>query len=433
MAKDVLTDKGIKAMKPADKPYKKSDGGGMFLLVQPNGTKIWQLGYRFGGKQRTFSIGIYPDVPLALARDRRNEARKLLARGIDPHAEKMAEKAAKVPEKTFGKFADEWLAKEGKTNAKRTMLGKRHRVDLLKDEFGKMALADITRAAVLDFVRKLEAKGILETRDRVRANGESIYDFAVDDDIRPNPFQRFGKDKLIAKKSAPRPAAIKPADVARLFKAVAVDRQDKGINEVVTFGLRMLALCAVRPGELRNMEWSEIDREAALWTIPGSKMKMGREHCVPLSRQALEILDRMQAISGGQQYVFPSNRACRLGEPLEEHTLNDRLRFLGFDTAGENGHCAHGFRSTFSTLLNRETKMVLDAEGNKKAVKVWDRDLIELQLAHVDRSSVRGIYNRVDSHDMLEPRATMMQAWADKIDIIVNSSDPVPLRKADVA
>jgi integrase len=219
----------------------------------------------------------------------------------------------------------------------------------------------------------------------------------------------------------------KPADVAKLFKAMAIDRQDKGINDVVTLALRMLALTAVRPGELRNMEWSEIDRTAALWTIPGSKMKMGREHCVPLSRQALEILDKMQAISGGQQYVFPSNRACRHRQPLEEHTLNDRLRFLGFDTAGPDGHCAHGFRSTFSTLLNRETKTVIDAEGNKRAVKVWDRDLIELQLAHVDKSSVRGIYNRVDSHSMLEPRATMMQAWADKVDTFVSSGEPVSM------
>jgi integrase len=432
MAKDVLTDKGIKAMKPKERPYKVSDGGGMYLLVQTNGTRIWQLGYRFGGKQRTYSIGIYPDVPLGLARDRRDDARKLLARGIDPHAEKMTEKREKMPGKTFGQFADEWLAKEAKTNAERTMRGKRYRAHLLKAEFGKMALSEITRAAVLDFVRKLEAEGILETRDRVRANGSSIFDFADADDL-PNPFRPFAKDKLIAKKSAPRPAVTKPADVARLFKAVAIDRHDKGINDVVTLALRMLTLTAVRPGELRNMEWSEIDREAALWTIPASKMKMGKEHCVPLSRQALEIIDRMQPISGGHQYVFPSNRASRPGKPLEEHTLNDRLRFLGFDTAGPDGHCAHGFRSTFSTLLNRETKTVIDAEGNKRAVKVWDRDLIELQLAHVDRSSVRGIYNRVDSHSMLEPRATMMQAWADRVDMFVGSTDPIPLKRPEVA
>jgi integrase len=421
MATDKLTDKGVQGFKPKKKSYKKSDGGGMYLLVMPNGSKLWQMGYRFGGRQRTLTIkGGYPEVSLADARVKRDEARALLRKGIDPHAAHMnaQEKAQpdaeeKVAAKTFGAWADEWLAKQtADGDSAKTITGKTNRVRILKATFGTMAISDISRAEVLAFLRELEQKGQLETRDRARSDGQKICAYADDaEDGGLNPFRPFDPEKLVEKKATPRPALTKAADVTKLFKAMAQDLT--GLTEVVGLALRFLSLTAVWPGEIISAEWADIDLDAALWTIPASKTKMRREHVVPLSRQAAALLCRMHVMTGEGRLVF-----CTMREtPLAATTLNARLRFLKYDTARD--HCAHGFRSTFSTLLNREC--------DKNDNKLWDSDLIELQLAHIEEASVKAIYNRTGPTSLIGARAKMMQHWADRIDAMVASGKVVSM------
>jgi integrase len=412
----MLNIKGIENLKPGDKPYKVSDGEGMFLYITPSGAKVWRMAFRFAGKQKELVIGSYPEIGLAVARQKRLEARTLIANGVDPTVAKQEKKLALVAAanaKTFGEWCDEWLDKErAGGNSGKTISGKENRVALLKARFGKTMLADISRDDVLGFLRDFERAGQLETRDRVRANGESIFDYASADDT-DNPFRPFKKGKLIEKKSAPRPAVTKPADVAKLFKALAVDRLETRTSEVVTLALRFLSLTAVRVGELVSAEWSDIDLDGALWTIPAEKMKMRREHAVPLSRQALSILRQMRETTGEGTSVF----SIAKNSPIHASGLNKRLRFLGYDTGRD--HCCHGFRSTFSTLLNGECDL--------NDVKRWDSDLIELQLAHVDESSVKAIYNRTGALTLIGARAKMMQAWADRIDAMVASGTVVSM------
>jgi integrase len=216
-----------------------------------------------------------------------------------------------------------------------------------------------------------------------------------------NPFD-IPADMLLKKIRGNRPAFVEEADLKRLFRSMAVNRSDKGTSEAITLALQMLALTAVRPGELCGMEWSEVDLDKARWTIPAARMKMKREHIVPLSSQALAILRKMQEMTGGHRYVFSTNGG---GKPIEGHGLGKRLRFLGFDTGAE--HCPHGFRSSFSTTMNG----VMDAEHNK----VFGADVIELQLAHIT-GGVAGIYKRENGLTYYAARAKLMQAWADKID-----------------
>jgi len=415
-----LTVKFIDGLKPEEKPKKYSDGGGLYLLVQPTGGKLWQMGYRFGGKQKTLSIGVYgahPDVPLKEAREKRDDARKELRNGRDPHAAKMAAKQERKEAKTFGAWADEWMKKErAGGDTEKTLDNKETRLGYLKTKFGKVIIEDIKREEVLGFLRGFEDEGKLETRDRVRAIGEKICNFADDEEgDKRNPFRPFSDDKLVKKVTVHRPALIESEDVAHLFKLMAKDRKDTIFDDLVGLALRFISLTVVRDSELGAAEWKEINFEKRLWIIPGPKMKERKEHAVPLSRQAIAILENVRGMTGKRRYVF----SCGKDAPLSESALCKRLRFLGYDTKTE--HCPHGYRTTFSTLLNGECDM--------NDVKLWDGDLIELQLAHVEEASVKAIYNRVGALSLIGARAKMMQHWADRIDTIVQSGEPVPFRK----
>jgi integrase len=423
MASDTLTDKGVKALKSGAAAYKKTDGKGMYLLVQPSGSKLWQMAYRFGGKQKTFSIGSYPDVSLAQARDKRDAARKLLSEGIDPMAAKVeAKEAAKRAEagaKTFSSWADEWLAKEKREGLdEKTINGKTRYVAYLKEEFGKGQIGEITRAAVLAFLRGFEEDFKLETRDRVRSAGEKIYSFADDEEgDTGNPFRPFPKGKLLKNDSTPRPGLTRTADVSKLFKKMAAPFEQGRFADVVGHALRFISLTAVRPGEIASCEWTDFDFDLGRWTISAEKMKMEKEHVVPLSRQAIAILEQMKALTGDRQFVF----SCRDDQPISDNTLCKRLRLLGYDTGVE--HCAHGYRTTFSTTMN--------AECDANDTKLWDSDLIELQLAHLDEDSVKAVYNRTGPLSLIGARTKMMQYWADKVDTMVASREPVPFQKKE--
>jgi integrase len=412
----MLTDTACKNAKPKDK---KGDGGGLYLLMQPNGSKLWRLAYRFGGKQKTLAIGPYPVITLTAARDKRDDAKRLLADGIDPSVDKQEKRREQAAARTFTQWADEWLESEGRpTNSydKKTMAGKKRYVGYLKDEFGKSLMLAIKRPDVLLYLRRLEQAGKLETRDRIRAAGEAIFHYADLDGSGHNPFANLVK-QLTKNRSKPRPALTKPADAAKLFRAIAAEYPGARFDDLVGYALRFIALTVVRPGEIASVEWPDFDLDNALWTVPAEKMKMEREHVVPLSRQAVAILRQVHKLTGHRRHVF----SCSRDKPISDNTLNKRLRNLGYDTKSE--HCAHGFRTTFSTLLNGEC----DREGNK----TWDGDMIELQLAHLDTTSVKAIYDRTGPMSLFDARARMMQNWADRVDTMIDGGNVVPIRKRE--
>jgi len=412
---DTLSDKAVKSFKPKDAPYKKSDGKGLYLLVQPAGGKLWQMAYRFLGKQKTFSIGVYPEVSLAEARESRDAARKLLAKGIDPHANMQEEKRQREAAKPFGTWANEWLAKERADGLDgKTMTGKTRYVGYLKEEFGNVMIAAISRAAVLSFLRKFEQDEKLETRDRVRSAGEQICLYADVEESGYNPFRPFGK-QLLKNESTPRPALTRSADVADLFKKIAAPFPRARYGDVVGHALRFISLTVVRPGEIATAEWTDFDFDLARWTISAEKMKMEKEHVVPLSRQALAILVQMMRLTGQRQFVF----SCSADAPISDNTLCKRLRDLGYDTSTE--HCAHGFRTTFSTLMNGECDL--------NDVKLWDSDLIELQLAHLDESTVKAVYNRTGPLSLIGARGKLLQHWADRIDAMVDGGKVIKMQE----
>ncbi len=406
----MLTDIGCRNLKPQAKALKKSDAGGLYLLVKPGGSKHWYMGYRFGGRQKKLSFGPYPIVTLVGARDKRDAAKRLLADGIDPGVAKQVAKREQVAARPFGTWADEWLEKERAQLNEKTMAGKVRYVGYLKSEFASRLIPAIKRPDVLLYLREFEKTGKLETRDRIRATGEQICVYADVKGEDYNPFRNL-KKQLTANVSVPRPALTDLVDVATLFRTIAAPFERARFDDLVGHAVRFLALTVVRPGEVANAEWTEFDN--ARWTIPAEKMKMKHEHVVPLSRQALAILKQVKTLTGGRRFVF----SCSRDKPISDNTLNKRLRDLGYDTT--NQHCAHGFRTTFSTLSNGEC----DREDNK----LWDGDVIELQLAHLDESSVKAIYNRTGPLSLIGVRTKLLQHWADRVDTMIDGGNVVPM------
>jgi integrase len=412
----MLTDTACKNAKPKDRQYKMSDGGGLYLLVTAT-AKLWQLAYRFGGKQKKLSFGAYlPDgrgVALVAARVKRDAAKVHLADGIDPGAAKQEAKRAQAAALTFAEWADAWLEKERQLWDVKTMAGKERNVGYLKDEFGTRLIPAIKRADVLLYLKKIERARTLEKRDRMRAAGEHICVYADVEGTDYNPFRNLNK-QLLANVSEPRPALTDSEEVATLLQTIAAPFDRARFNDVVGHALRFISLTVVRPGEIATAEWSDFDFIRARWTIPAEKMTMEKEHVVPLSRQALAILEQMKRLTGQRRFVF----SCSRDTPISDNTLCKRLRDIGYDTSIE--HCAHGFRTTFSTLSN--------AECHPDENKMWDSDVIELQLAHLDESSVKAIYNRTGPLSLIGPRAKLLQHWADRIDIMVGNN-VVPINK----
>jgi integrase len=407
----MLTDTACRNLKPQAKPYKKSDGGGLYLFVKPSGSKHWHMGYRFGGTQKKLSFGPYPEVTLSEAREKRDAAKKLIAHGTDPAVAKQEAKRAQAAARNFSEWADEWVERERAAKPsfdEKTIAGKTRCVGYLKAEFGGRRIPEIKRPDVILYLKDFEKSGKLETRDRVRSAGEQICIYADIEGNDYNPFRNL-KQQLIENDSEPRPAITKPVvEVAKLFENIAAPFERGRFGDLVGHALRFISLTVVRPGEIADAEWSEFDFGMARWTIPVEKMKMKCEHVVPLSQQALAILGRVKELTSDRRYVF----SCGKDKPISNNTLNKRLRDLGYDTKKQ--HCAHGFRTTFSTLINAE----LDSEDNKS----WDSDVVELQLAHLDESSVKAIYNRTGPLSLIGARAKLLQHWADRIDRMVGGN-----------
>ncbi|HEX7113696.1 MAG TPA: integrase arm-type DNA-binding domain-containing protein [Steroidobacter sp.] len=383
-----LTEARIRAARPREKPYKLFDGGGLYLLVTPGGGRWWRLKYRYGGRECGISLGIYPDVSLKAARERRDEARRLLASGVDPSAHRKAERAASA--QRFEALAREWLAGEEKKLAPATYAKAKWLLESwLLPALGAQPIGEITPAELLGVLRRVESRGIHETAQRAKQLAGRIFRYAIATGRAERDITADLRGALVPPATRNRAAITEPARVGELLRAI-----DGYIGQPATlYALRLAPYVFVRPGELRAAEWREFDLKAAEWRIPASRMKMREPHIVPLSRQAVAILEELRRLTGGGRYLFPSLRTPE--RPISENTLNAALRRLGY--SGEE-MTAHGFRAMASTLLNE---------------RGFPPDVIELQLAHKERNKVRAAYNRAER---LEERRKMMQAWADYLD-----------------
>lgn len=392
--------------KPGPATVKLSDGGGLYLQVNPTGTRYWRMGYRFGGKQKKLSFGVYPDMPLALARERRDAARALLARDIDPAAQRKEEKRQAEAAKPFREIAEDWFQTKMVAEGfePRTITRGRQVLDhLLDSDLAERPIGEIDAPELLAVLRKVEADGRLETASRMRGFASRICRFGIASGTCKRDIAADLIGVLTTPKVVNRPTLTEPAAVGTLMR----DMRDYSGRDLTSRALEALALTFVRPGELRHMEWAEIDTAAATWSIPKEKMKMKLPHAVPLSRQMLALIEVMRPVTGTGRYVFGAGGGRA---PLSDNTFNKALRVMGYNTQTE--HCAHGFRSTASTLLNEELK--------------FSPDVIELQLAHVDDNTVRATYNRAK---LWPERVKLMQHWADRLDIMRDGAQVVALTR----
>ena len=390
-----LSDTALRNAKPQSKPFKIYDDGGLFVVVTPGGGKLWRFKYRFNGKEQLLTFGAYPDVSLKTARTRRDEARTVLAEGLDPGAEKKRKLAAAAIEaaNTFKAVADEFVAKreqEGMADA--TMIKLRWFNSLLEKDVGQRPVTEIEPVELLTAIKKIETQGNHETAKRVRAFAARVFRYAViTGRCRFNPAADLG-EALVAPKVKHHAALVEPEDVGRLLRAIDSYR-GHGLSPLA---LKMLPHVFVRPGELRHAEWAEFDLDKAVWRIPGPKMKMRNDHAVPLSTQVLAILAEAAKRRNRSKFVFPAVSAWQ--NPMAENTLNVALRRLGF---GADEMTSHGFRSTASTLLNESG--------------LWSPDAIERALAHQGNDTVRAIYHRGRHWD---ERVRMAQWWSDYLDAL---------------
>lgn len=387
-----LSDAQLRSLKPTPSQVKLSDGGGLHVLLTPQGSKLWRLAYRFDGKQKLLAFGAYPAISLGDARARRDEAKRMIARGIDPSLEAKREKQARnaAVAATFANIADEFLAKtarEGKADA--TLAKKRWLVGLATADLGKMPIADITAADVLKPLRKVEAQGNYETARRLRAVISQVFRYAIATAKATND-PTFGlKGALISPTVTHRPAVTTWTELSGLLRAVwGYD----GAPQTLA-ALKLLVLLYPRPGELRQAEWSEFDLDGGVWTIPASRAKMRREHRKPLSGEVVAVLRDLRNHTGNRRLAFPSLHSAE--RPISENTLNGALRRLGYSSSEAT---AHGFRATASTLLNESGR--------------WSPDAIEAELGHVGADEVRRAYHRALYWD---ERVKMADYWATEI------------------
>ena len=396
-----LSEAKIRASRPKERAYKVFDERGLFMLVTPTGGRLWRFRYRLGGVEKLLTLGAYPDVPLKRAREKREDARKLVADGIDPSAKRQAERATQV--ETFEAIAKEWLELQSKSLAAETMdiLGTRLK-SFLYPYVGSRPIASITAQELLAALRRIEARGKHETAHRVRSLAGRVFRYAVATGRAQHDVAADLKDALAPAKSRNFASVTEPARVGELLRAI----DGYSGQPITALALKLAPLVFVRPGELRGAEWSEFDLEGAEWRIPAARMKIGEQHIVPLSRQAVAILRELHILTGSGRYVFPSLLSAE--RPMSDNTINAALRRLGYGSDEQTGH---GFRSMASTLLSEHG---------------FPPDVIELQLAHGERNKVRAAYNRAQR---LGERRKMMQEWGNFLDVLRATSMSVNPRE----
>jgi len=383
-----LTDLQCRTAKPGPKVRKLSDGGGLQLWIQPAGSRQWRLAYKFDRKQKVLAIGPYPLISLAEAREERDNAKRLLLKGIDPNVRKKEERK---PTDTFRKLAAEYvekLAREGR--AEQTLRKINWLLDMANSSFGDQAISKISAPTVLDALRILENRGHYESARRMRSTVGSVFRYAIATARAENDPTVALRDALIRPQRTSRAAIIEPQEFGGLLRAI----DDFDGQPTTRAGLQLLALLFPRPGELRLAEWSEFDFETAIWTIPAARMKMRRPHKSPLPRRAITILLDLHRVTGNGRLAFPGLRS--LEKAMSDGAMNAALRRMGYS---KEEVTPHGFRATAATLLNECGK--------------WHPDAIERQLAHVELNEVRRAYTRGEHWT---ERVEMMQWWGDHLD-----------------
>ena len=385
-----LTNLKVQKAKPQAKQYKLADERGMYLLIHPKGGKYWRLDYRFEGRRKTLAIGTHPETSLKEARKKRDRARSDIEGGIDPSGHQNGNPA--LGDDSFETVAREWHEKYRSqwTEGHASTTLRRLEANLLP-WLGKRPLGAIEPPELLRSLRRVENRGAVETAHRIQQIASRIFRYGVATGRCSRDPTLDLKGALPPKRSEHFPTITDPKKIGALLRAVD-DYQGFFITRIA---LQLAPLVFVRPGELRHAEWAEIQLDSAEWRIPAAKMKMKRDHIVPLSTRAVMIFEEIQPLTGNGRYVFPSSLPT--GRPMSENTVNAALRRLGYTKEEMTGH---GFRSMASTLLNESG---------------WTPDAIERQLAHVEGNSVRAAYNYAEH---LEERRRMMQWWADYLDTL---------------
>jgi integrase len=400
-----LTDTKIRLARRSDKPYKLSDGHGLFLLVTTTGGKLWRWKYRFNGKEKVMSLGQYPVITLAMARDRHLEARRLLASGTDPMAERKAEKTAQKASEdgSFQKVAALWLAhwRDGQTARHAGYVERRMTADILP-ALGAQSIAEITAPEIVEMVKAVEERGAREIAKRVLETTSQIFRYAIAHNYATrNPAAEVKPRDILKPRKKENYARVEAKALPELLRAIE-SYQGKNMTRLA---MKLLALTFVRTRELVEAPWCELDLDAARWDIPAERMKAGKPHIVPLSRQAVEILRTLREMTDSY-LVFPGENDHQ--KPMSNNTILMALSRMGYK--GEM--TGHGFRGLASTLLHEQG---------------YNHDHIELQLAHTPRNAVSAAYN----HALyLEPRAKMMQEWADHLERLQRGAKVINFRTA---
>jgi integrase len=398
----MLTDTAIRNAKSREKQYKLSDEKGMYVLVKKAG-KYFRLDYRFGGNRKTLALGVYPDVKLQEAREKRDDARKLIANGVDPAQMRKATKVMQVAQtaNNFEAVAREWFIKHSPSWAESHSKKIIRRFELyIFPWLGSRPISEITPPELLSVLRRIESRGILETAHRTHQNCGKVFRYAIATGRAERDPSADLRGALVPVKHGRMATITEPKKIGELLRAI--DGYEG--TPVAQCALRLAPLVFVRPGELRHAEWTEIDLDNAEWRIPAEKMKMKDPHIVPLSKQAVKVLSEIQPITGQARYVFPSVRTN--SRPMSENTVLAALRRMGYT---KEEMCGHGFRAMASTVLHEQG---------------WPSDIIERQLAHAERNSIKAAYNHAQH---LPKRRKMMQAWADYLDSVKTKANVVPL------
>ncbi|HBM3287280.1 TPA: tyrosine-type recombinase/integrase [Klebsiella pneumoniae] len=394
-----LTARQVDTSRPKDKPYKLSDGGGLYLLVNPNGSRYWRLKYRIAGKEKLLALGVYPDITLAEARQKRADAKKVLAAGGDPGQEKQEEKQAKeqAVANSFERLAMEWHSH--KSTSWSEGYAEHLLMYLKKDIFpfiGQKAITDISQVEMLNVLRKMEQRGVLDKLKKTRQACRQIFTYAIiTGRAEHNPVSDLaGALKSPKQQHYPHLLVDQIPDFLRALSEYSG-------STITRNATRLLMLTGLRTIELRASEWVDIDFDKGVWNIPAERMKMRRPHLVPLSIQVRELLEEIHQLTGRGKYVFPGRNDA--GKPMSEASINQVIKRIGYDGKATG----HGFRHTMSTILHEQ--------GYNTA---W----IETQLAHVDKNSIRGTYNHAQ---YLDGRREMLQWYADYMAALENSENVV--------
>lgn len=402
-----LTDAAIRTAKPTDKPYKLTDGKGLFVLVHPNGSKYWRLKYRYDGKEKTLALGVYPETLLKEARQRCDEARKLLANDMDPVNVKKAQKAARLAdaENSFKAVSIEWLSKQKPAWSE----GHYNRVYARLEnnawpKLGKLPISSIKPVTVLETLREIEKRNAHYMAGRVKETVGQVMRYAVATgraEYDPTPSLRGALTAHVTKHMASVTDPKRVGEMLRMFDGFSG-------SHTVRVALNLAPLVFARPGELRQMRWDELDLDGKLWDLPRGRMKMRESHLVPLSTQAVALIEEMRPHSGHLEYVFPGGRDPK--RPMSEAAINAALRRLGIDTKDEL--TGHGFRAMARTILRERLG--------------FDSEWVEAQLSHKKQGALGGAYDRTT---FIEQRKKMMQAWADYLDKLKAGAEVIPFPK----